>query len=149
MEKSQKYIRQMADLGFRQARVWIPAALETAYLDRAAADRIDYLHAVVEDAPDGDARLGLMAEMNRVQPLTHAQKAELRANATNATKVAAALQELDTLEAIMWSAMRDAHTAEGGPAPHTAVRHYARATLAALDYRRQRDLLQRGQFHGA
>jgi hypothetical protein len=149
MEKNQKYNRQMADLGFRQSRVWIPAALETAYLDRAASDRLDYLHAVVEDAPDGDSRLGVMAALNRAQPLSNAQKAALRATTSNAARLDAALTELDTLEAIMWSSLRAAHTAEGGIAPHTAVRHYARATLAALDYRRQRDLLHRSQPHGA
>jgi CHASE3 domain sensor protein len=147
MSKTNKYNRQMAALGFTHARVWIPTGMEPVYQDRAAVDRIDHLHRIAEDAPDGDARLRILASMNRTKALTAKEKAALREAASNSSKVDAALADLDAIEAVMWDALR---AANGTLDAEAAARHYARATVAALDYRRQRDLLQKGaRDHGA
>jgi hypothetical protein len=141
MNKSQKYHRQMVDLNLRELRIWIPAALDGWYRERAALDRLDYLQALVEDAPDGDMRLEVLAGMNRATALTPTDRARILSAARDPDKARAALEDLDNLDAVIAAALRAAHVAETGPTPGTATRHYARATVAAMDYRRQRDLL--------
>lgn len=141
MTKQQRYNIALRTLGMKQIRLWIPEGMEATYTAQAAADRIDYLHAVAEDAPDLDLRLYTLADMNKATALTVEQKASLRAKATHGHKIEAALADLDACEAAMLDAIKEGQKAEAENRTAEAVRNFARATVAGMDYRRQRDAL--------
>jgi hypothetical protein len=143
-EKQTRYAQQMRELGFAQARLWMPPDAFRDWSLRAAADRIDYLQAIVESAPDGDPRLVILAAMNRAAALSARDKASLRQTASNLAKLDAALADLDAIEAVMSSAIKAAESAESAGHTGAAIRHHARATVAAMDYRHHRNLLLGG-----
>jgi hypothetical protein len=139
-DKSMRYMQRMLDLGLQQVRVLVPVDTAAYYLARADYDRADYLHWLAEEAPDDDPRLALLAGMNKTKPLSTAQRCALVSRAKNAAKAERIAKDMDALQAALWEALRSAEHAD---TPSAQTRARARASVAAMDYRRLRDDLER------
>lgn len=137
------YAKKMQDLGMTTVRVLVPDDKVQDYVDRASADRVDFLHALVEGAPDDDPRLAVLAESNTVQPMTAEAKAVLRDRTKNLQRLDTLLDDLDAVHTAFLDAQDAGETAIATGKTTQAIRHFARAAVAALDYKRiRRTILQ-------
>jgi hypothetical protein len=139
-DKSMRYMQRMLDMGLQQVRVLVPVDKAEDYLSRADSDRADYLHWLAEEALDDDPRLALLAGMNKTKPLSHTKRRSLILSAKNAAKAERIAKDMDALQAALWEALRSAENAD---TPSAQTRARARASVAAMDYRRLRDDLER------
>ena len=138
--KSTRYMQRMIDMGMTQVRLLLPADMAAEYTERAMADRADYLQRLAEHASDDDPRLVLLAGMNNAKPLTTQARADVVARCKNTQRAAKLCDDLDTVQAALWAALRDADLAD---TPSKALRAQARASVASLDYRRLREELEK------
>lgn len=139
-DKSTRYMQRMAKIGLQQVRVLVPVDKVEDYLARADDDRADYLHWLAEEAVDDDPRLALLAGMNKTKPLSAAQRCALVSRAKNTAKAERLAKDMDALQATLLEASRAAEATE---TPSAQLRARARASVAAMDYRRLRDDLER------
>lgn len=138
-DKAVRYMNRMFGMGLQQVRVLVPVDKVEGYIDRADKDRADYLHWLAEEALDDDPRLALLAGMNKTKPLSTAKRSALVSSARNAAKAERIAKDLDALQAALWEALR---AAEHADTPSAQMRARARASVAAMDYRRLRDDLE-------
>lgn len=140
VDKSMRYMKRMLDLGLTQVRVLVPSDKAAEYADKASADRADYLHWIAEEATDDDPRLALLAAMNKTVPLSPAKRIALIEGAKNKARAGKLVDDMESLQAALWAALRDAERAD---TPSAQLRAQARASVASLDYRRAREELEK------